>query len=88
MPKFLDKLGLSLRKARKSIWAVREMVLELSKMIDEEPPYWLREGYDGLPKDIVTNFFRVDVDIEKLLYVKLNKANSADAKSRAAEVRR
>ncbi|MCK4789844.1 MAG: hypothetical protein KAV87_39255 [Desulfobacteraceae bacterium] len=62
MPKFLDKLGLSLRKARKSIRTVREMILKLSKMIDEEPPYWLREGYDDLPKDIVTNFFEVNIE--------------------------
>jgi len=62
MPKFLDKLGLSLRKARRSIWAVREMILKLSKMIDEEPPYWLREGYDELPGNIVTNFFEIEVE--------------------------
>lgn len=62
MPKFLDKLGLSLRKARRSIWAVREMILKLSKMIGEEPPYWLREGYDALPRDIVTNFFKVEME--------------------------
>ncbi len=62
MPKFLDKLGLSLRKARGSIWAVREMILELSKMIDEEPPYWLREGYDDLPRDIGLNFFEVIIE--------------------------
>lgn len=63
MPKFLDKLGLSLRKARKSLLAVREMILMLSKMIDNQPPYWLRKGYDELPEDIVTNFF--DVTIER-----------------------
>jgi len=38
------------------------MILKLSKMIDEEPPYWLREGYDDLPKDIATNFFKVDIE--------------------------
>jgi hypothetical protein len=62
MPKFLDKLGLSLRKARKSLRTVREMILEISKMINRKPPYWLREGYDELPQDIVTNFFEVDIE--------------------------
>lgn len=62
MPKFLDKLGLSLRKARKSLQAVREMILEISRMINQEPPYWLREGYDDLTQDIVTNFFETDIE--------------------------
>jgi len=62
MPKFLDKLGLSLRKARKSIKTVKEMILEISKMINQEPPYWLREGYDDLSQDIVTNFFEIDIE--------------------------
>lgn len=62
MPKFLDKLGLSLRKARRSIWAVREMILELSKKINEEPPYWLREDIDNLPGNIGLNFFEIIID--------------------------
>ena len=62
MPTFLDKLGLSLRRARKSIQAVRDMIQELSRMINKEPPYWLREGYDDLGQDIVTNFFETDIE--------------------------
>jgi hypothetical protein len=62
MPEFLDKLGLSLRKARKSIQTVREMILEISRMIDQGPPYWLREGYHDLPQNIVTNFFEIDIE--------------------------
>lgn len=62
VPKFLDKLGLSLRKARRSIWAVREMILELSKKIDEEPPYWLREDIDNLPGNIGLNFFEIVIE--------------------------
>ena len=62
MPEFLDKLGLSLRKARKSIQTVREMILEISRMINQGPPYWLREGYHDLPQNIVTNFFEIDIE--------------------------
>lgn len=62
MPKFLDKLGLFLTNARKSIKAVRGMILEISKMINQQPPYWLREGFDDLPPDIVTNFFEITIE--------------------------
>jgi hypothetical protein len=62
MPKFLDKLGLSLRIARKSIKTAMKMILEISKMINQEPPYWLRQGYDDLPQDIATNFFETHIE--------------------------
>ena len=62
MPKFLEKLGLSLKEARRSLKVVREMIIELSKLIKTTPPYWLREGYDELPPDIVTNFFEIEIE--------------------------
>jgi len=62
MPKFLGKLGLSLRDARRSLKAVKGMILELSRIIEKEPPYWLREGYDDLPQDIATNFFEIKIE--------------------------
>lgn len=61
MPKFVTNLGLSLSMARKSLQVIKEMILELSKLIDHEPPYWLRDGYDNLPTDIVTNFFEIKI---------------------------
>jgi hypothetical protein len=65
MPRFLDDLGLSLEKAEQSIKSVKEMILNLSKLIDISPPYWLRDGYDDLSEDIVTNFFETKVEFEK-----------------------
>jgi hypothetical protein len=41
--------------------AIREMIIKLSKIINNDPPYWLREGYDDLPPDSVTNFFEINI---------------------------
>jgi hypothetical protein len=64
-PKFLDKLGLSLSEAHRSIQTVKIMILELSKMTQKEPPYWLRKSYHKLPSDIVTNFFNIKIEYPK-----------------------
>jgi hypothetical protein len=60
-PSFLEKLGLSLREAERSLTAVKEIILALSDMIGRERPYWLRKRYDDLPPDIVTNFFEIEI---------------------------
>ena len=39
-----------------------KMILEISEMINQEPPYWLRQGYDDLPQDIATNFFETHIE--------------------------
>ena len=59
MPKFLGRLGLSLREARKSIKTIKSMILNLSKLLNLEIPHWLREGYNDLPPEVVTNFFKI-----------------------------
>jgi len=60
-PKFLKTLGLSLTEARSSLKTIRNIILALSDMIGNDPPYWLRKGYDDLPSDIVTNFFDIEL---------------------------
>ena len=64
-PNFLNRLGLSLPEARSSLGTVKKLISTLSKLIDRDPPYWLREGYDELPQGIVTNFFDVGVERTK-----------------------
>jgi hypothetical protein len=61
-PRFLKKLGLSLTEAENSLKTVSKMIIEISKMINSDPPHWLRKGYDDLPDDITTNFFDVIVE--------------------------
>lgn len=76
-PTFLDKLGLSLPEAHRSLQTIRMMILELSKMTQREPPYWLRKGYNKLPADIITNFFEIEIEHHK--ESKPNKSLKADA---------
>lgn len=61
-PNFLTTLGLSLQEAGRSLKSVVGMILELSKMMSKEPPYWLRKDYDKLSSDIVTNFFEITIE--------------------------
>jgi len=65
MPKFLDRLGLSLTEAWKSIDTVKGIILQMAAMINQKSPHWLREGYEDLPQDIVTNFFDITLEHEK-----------------------
>lgn len=58
-PKFITTLGLSIQEAERSLQSIMGMILELSKMMKREPPYWLRKDYDKLSSDIVTNFFLI-----------------------------
>ncbi len=60
-PNFLEKLGLSLTEAKTSLTTVEKMIVEFSKIIKKEPPYWLGERYDELPEDITMNFFDIVV---------------------------
>ena len=61
-PKFLGKLGLTIGEARKSLEIIKLMFLELAKIININPPYWLRKGYDNLPEEIIMNFFSIDIE--------------------------
>lgn len=61
-PGFLEELGLSLTEARRSLAAVKKIILALSDMIGRDRPYWLREGYDELPPNVVTNFFEIEIE--------------------------
>lgn len=65
LPKFFDKLGLSIPMALRSLKTVKAMILELSKMTRNEPPYWLREDFDNLPTNIVTNYFKTEIENPK-----------------------
>ena len=65
-PKFLEKLGLSLTEATNSLITVKKMVIEIARLINIDPPHWLRKGYDDLPDDITTNFFDVIVERSSL----------------------
>lgn len=66
-PKFLERLGLSLTEASNSLKTIRGMIIEISRLIENDPPHWLRNGYDGLPDDITTNFFDVVVERSTLI---------------------
>ena len=79
-PTFFAKLGLSLPEAHRSLQTIKKMILELSRMTQREPPFWLRKGYDKLPADIITNFFEIGIEHHK--ESKPNKSLKADAASR------
>jgi hypothetical protein len=64
-PKLLDKLGLSLTKAKKSLEAVRNIIISLSDRLELEQPYWLKRRFEKLPTDIKMNFFDVVAEREQ-----------------------
>lgn len=61
-PQFFNKLGLTIGEARKSLKTIKIMFLEIAKMTNIDPPFWIRKGYDDLPQEIATNFFSIEVE--------------------------
>ena len=59
IPKFLDDLGITLAKAKKSIITIRKLFIAFAELIDASPPYWLRDGYDDLDISLRSNFFEI-----------------------------
>lgn len=61
IPEFLVKLGLTLDCAKNSLLAVGNMIDNYCGQTNEESPYWLRRDFAKLPKDIISNFFEIQI---------------------------
>ena len=47
-PLFLEKIGLTLDASKKSISCVQKMIIEISKQMNKEPPFWLRDDLTSI----------------------------------------